>query len=211
MKTDDLIKALSTDTRRNGLALGHAWALALVSALCVAAVVFISTLGVRPDLASAAHTVRFLFKPTVALVLSLSAVPVLIALSRPGATPWAGRALLVAPLLLAAAFAVELAVLPAAEWRTSLVGSNALVCLTYIPLIGLGPLVVFMAALRHGAPTRRRLAGATAGLLAGGLAASLYALHCPDDSPLFVATWYSLAVLALSAVGALGGRVWLRW
>ena len=40
----------------------------------------------------------------------------------------------------------------------------------------------------YGVPTRPALAGAVAGLLAGGLAASFYAAHCTDDSPLFVTT-----------------------
>ncbi|NJO33150.1 MAG: DUF1109 family protein, partial [Rhodospirillales bacterium] len=54
-------------------------------------------------------------------------------------------------------------------------------------------------------------AGAVAGLLASGLSAALYATHCPDDSPLFVAVWYTLAVGAVVVVGALAGRRVLRW
>jgi hypothetical protein len=47
--------------------------------------------------------------------------------------------------------------------------------------------------------------------VAAGLAATLYASHCADDSPLFVATWYSLAIALVVAAGAwLGPRV-LRW
>jgi hypothetical protein len=50
-----------------------------------------------------------------------------------------------------------------------------------------------------------------AGLLAGGMGAALYAMHCPDDSPLFVATWYGLAIAVVATLGAvLGSRV-LRW
>ncbi|MDP9812634.1 hypothetical protein J2W42_005504 [Rhizobium tibeticum] len=82
---------------------------------------------------------------------------------------------------------------------------------SFIPLIGLGPLAVFLAALRHGAPTRPRLAGAVAGLLAGGIAATFYAAHCTDDSPLFVATWYSIAIAGLAALGSVLGRRVARW
>ena len=65
--------------------------------------------------------------------------------------------------------------------------------------------------MRQGAPTRPALAGALAGLLAGGIAATFYAAHCTDDSPFFVATWYTLAIAVLAGIGALaGGRV-LRW
>ena len=90
-------------------------------------------------------------------------------------------------------------------------GSNSLVCLTFVPLIGLGPLAIFLAALRHAAPTRPAAAGAVAGLLAGGLAATFYAAHCFDDSPLFVAVWYTLAVCILAAAGALLAPLVARW
>lgn len=68
-----------------------------------------------------------------------------------------------------------------------------------------------LLALRHGAPTSPALAGAVAGLAAGGLAATFYAAHCTDDSPLFVATWYPLAIAMLAAAGAVAGRLAVRW
>ena len=92
-----------------------------------------------------------------------------------------------------------------------MVGTNSLACLGSIPLIGLGPLAIFLATLRHGAPTRPRLAGAVAGVLAGGLSATFYAAHCTDNSPLFVALWYSLAIAALALVGSLVAPRVARW
>jgi hypothetical protein len=50
-----------------------------------------------------------------------------------------------------------------------------------------------------------------AGLLSAGLGATLYASHCTDDSPLFVATWYPLAIAMVTAVGAIAGRKMLRY
>ena len=44
-----------------------------------------------------------------------------------------------------------------------------------------------------------------------GLAATFYAAHCTDDSPLFVATWYPLAIAMLAIAGALAGRLFVRW
>jgi hypothetical protein len=55
------------------------------------------------------------------------------------------------------------------------------------------------------------VAGAIAGLLSAGLAATLYASHCTDDSPLFVATWYSLATALVTAIGALAGSKFLKF
>jgi hypothetical protein len=65
--------------------------------------------------------------------------------------------------------------------------------------------------MRSGAPRSPTLAGAAIGFASAMLAASLYALHCFDDSPLFVATWYSLASVPIVALGALLGRRLLRW
>jgi hypothetical protein len=100
---------------------------------------------------------------------------------------------------------------PSVSWGARMIGTNSLACLASIPLIGLGPLAIFLATLRHGAPTRPRLAGAVAGVLAGGLSATFYAAHCTDDSPLFVALWYSIAICGLALAGALLAPRAARW
>jgi hypothetical protein len=68
-----------------------------------------------------------------------------------------------------------------------------------------------LMARRHGARARPAVAGAVAGLLSAGLAATLYASHCTDDSPLFVATWYTIATALMAAIGALVGAKLLRY
>jgi hypothetical protein len=50
-----------------------------------------------------------------------------------------------------------------------------------------------------------------AGLFAGAIGAACYATHCPDDSPLIVAPWYTLAIGFVVAIGAVAGRRLLRW
>jgi len=65
--------------------------------------------------------------------------------------------------------------------------------------------------LRQGAPARPAVAGAIAGLASAGLAATLYASHCTDDSPLFVATWYTIATALVTAIGALAGSKLLKF
>ena len=80
-----------------------------------------------------------------------------------------------------------------------------------IPLFAIPPLAGILYAVKQAAPRNAGLAGAIAGLAAGGIAACVYVLHCPDDSPLFLAAWYTLAVGFVSLVGYLAGRHWLRW
>ncbi|MGE0282905.1 MAG: NrsF family protein [Rhizobiaceae bacterium] len=212
MKTDDLIQALSADGQAAGMPMDRAWMLAVGAAIVLAAVAFFAMLGMRPDIASAMETVRFLFKFVVTGVLAGSALAVIQAASRPEGMGRKTLGLLaLAPALLVGGIVLEMMVMPTDQWVGRLVGNNYLLCMTFIPLIGLAPLVVFLAVLRHGAPARPGLAGAVAGIFAGGVAATFYAAHCADDSPMFVATWYSLAIALLAVVGAVGGRILARW
>jgi hypothetical protein len=212
VRTDDLIKALAADARRPAVSLLSIWWGAAGLAIGLAAVVFFMTLGPRPDFADAAETPRFLFKFMVTVILAVSAFSVARALSRPEETgDKAAPYLAAAPVLIAVAVIMELLVLPQNEWSAKLIGTNGLACLTFIPLIGIGPLVIFLLALRLSAPTRPALAGAVAGLLAGGIAATFYAAHCTDDSPLFVAAWYTIAIAGLALVGAAGALRFARW
>ncbi|MGC4026651.1 MAG: NrsF family protein [Mesorhizobium sp.] len=210
MKTDDLITALQADSAARATQLATVWKIAFVAALVAAALVFFAMLGPRPDMAEAMGTMRFPFKFVVTIALAASAAPILFLLAQPGQR-WSAVALLAAPVIVALGACVELFTLPADAIKSAWIGTNSMLCMTFIPLIGLAPLGIFLAALRYAAPTRPALSGAVAGLLAGGIAATFYAAHCFDDSPLFVGTWYTLAVLGLAALGALAGRLLLRW
>ncbi|MBD0414904.1 NrsF family protein [Oryzicola mucosus] len=211
MDTERLIRTLGKDTAaatpfRATLLRG------LLAAAALAGIVFFAALGPRADLAAALETARFLFKFVVTLALAIAAYGAVTVLSRPGAALAHRLLLLLAPVvLLALAGVAEAVSVPEAEWASRALGTNSVLCLTFIPLIGIAPLAVLLHALRAGAPTRPVLTGAVAGLLAGGVAATFYAIHCFDDSPFFVAVWYSLAVAILALAGAVAGRVVLRW
>ena len=212
MDTSELIRTLATDTRRPATPVSTAWWWAADLAIALAAATFFAMLGPRPDIATAAETYRFLFKFLVAITLSVSAFSCARALSRPGEN-WRKviLSLAVAPALLAMAVVVELFALPSDTWSATMAGTNGFVCLTYIMLIGLGPLATFLRTLHYSAPTRPALAGAVAGLLAGGIAATFYAAQCTNDSPLFVATWYIIAIAGLAILGAAIASRLARW
>lgn len=211
MRTEDLIAGLCQDLSPRP-SLGRVYATGVALGLLVAGTLFFLGLGVRPDLGAALGTARFAFKLAITLALAGAAVGLLLPLSRPGAAPgaWAW-ALAAVPVLLAAAVAGELAVMPEATWWPRLVGSDARHCLVTIPLLSAGPLACLLGCLHVGAPTRPGLAGAVAGLAAGGIGASFYGSYCPDDSPLFIATWYVIATAAIAMVGFLAGRALPRW
>ncbi|MBI1204191.1 MAG: DUF1109 family protein [Rhodopseudomonas sp.] len=212
MRTDDFVHALAVDRTPSHASTGRQFAVALAIGFAVSALAFWWTLGPRPDIATAAMTVRFDFKITEALLLAATAIALALRLAQPGAATAAQKwVLCLAPVLLAVAVIAELVVVPASQWPIRLVGSMSVMCLTAIPLLSLPLLAAMLLALRRSAPTRRTAAGAVAGLVAGGLAAALYGTQCIDDSPLFVATWYTLSIGMVAGLGAVLGRRVLYW
>ena len=211
MKTDQLVTALVADRRRSVWPLGRLLAAAVALGGMASLAIFALEFGPRVDLAPALSTWRFDLKLVLVLVALAVAFDACSALARPVAAGSLWRRLLPLALLAVAALGIELAVLPRASWATRLIGSNALVCLTAIPLFALAPLAGLILALRRAAPGSPTWSGAMAGALAAAAGAAIYAFHCFDDSPLFVLTWYSLAALPVIAIGALAGNRLLRW
>lgn len=211
MKTDRLIEALVADRTAPPRPIAPRLAGALALGGLFSLLVFLAELGVREDIAAALATWRFDLKLALVAAAVVLAFDLCRSLAAPTAGPAALRRLLPLLGLAAALVAVELAVSPAVAWGTRLVGSNALFCLTFIPILSLAPLAAALLILRRGAPASPALAGAAAGLLAAASGALLYAFHCLDDSPLFVMTWYSLATVPVVTVGALAGHRLLRW
>jgi hypothetical protein len=212
MKTEDLIEALVLDASRPRHSLAQRMLGAALLGGLVGGVLFAIVLGVRADIRTALETWRFVFKFALALICMACAWWACLELARPevrlrNVVGW----IAFAPALLAGAVFYELAVIPPAQWSESAVGNYAGTCLLAIPLLSIVTLAALLIALRAGAPRVPASAGAVAGLLAGGLSAALYATHCPDDSPLFVAVWYGLAVALVMLLGGVMGHRVLKW
>lgn len=211
MKTDDLIRGLAADMQpTRGLGVGLAWALA-GGALC-ALVLFAIMLGPRAGMPGLIGEPRILLKFAVTLSLAVAAGWTVLRLVRPGASAGGPAWLLLLPVaILALGVAGDLLMTPRASWMPGLVGHYAGYCMTLVPVLSAPILGAVLLALRRGAPSSPTLAGAVAGLVAGGIGAALYAFHCVDDSPLFLLTWYGIAIGIVTAVGALIGRRVLAW
>jgi hypothetical protein len=212
MKTDDLIEALVQDVSQPQWPTAQRIFGAIVVGALMAGALFVYVLGVRPDIGSAVETGHFVFKWVLSVLCMACAWRACLELTRPEVR-WSDVARWIAlpPMLLAAAVLYELVAMPSVRWYELAVGRYASTCLSAIPLLSIVPLAALLIALRAGAPRSPATAGAVAGLLAGGLSAALYATHCPDDSPLFVAVWYTLAVGLVIVAGAVAGRRVLRW
>ncbi len=210
MRTDDLIEALARDARTLSPGVGYRLGVFLAAGCGISLVLFALILGLRPDFWAALETPWYPLKIAVLALTASLALPVAESLARPGAQGPA-RWLVLAAAALAFAVTADLALLGSSGAPERMMGVNAFKCLIIVPLFAAAPLVATLAALRHGAPTSPVKAGLAAGLLSGAIGGVLYGLFCPDDSPLFVALWYSIAIALVSLAGAAMGRLTLRW
>lgn len=210
MKTEDLISALAADTvpePRVARQLGFA----LLLALSVSTIAFAVFWGPRPDLWDALGSFA-VFKTIGALGMVLLAASIAIELTHPGMD--AKRSYLVLGVVLAclgAWFATELARQGLSGLGQALSTPSLFVCLLSIPVLALPLFVAVFRALASGAALQPRLAGASGGLVAGALAASLYSLYCDKDMVLFVLPAYATAIGGVTVAGALLGPRLLRW
>ena len=213
MKTDDLISALATDLPTRAAGHLRRGLLAAMTAVALAALVGVALrLGFRPDLAEAATGPIFWSKAAYTLLIAVGAYWLVDRSGRPGGDIRAPLILLGTVLLTVTGLAVvELLTTPAGERMVTLMGRSASACPLNITLLaGLGAPFVVLATRRF-APERPGLTGAAAGLVAAGIAASLYGLHCPERTAAFVAVWYSLGMAIPAMAGAVVGRLIWRW
>jgi hypothetical protein len=212
VRTSEFIAALTADPIPAPIRLGRRVAVALAIGFAGSVTLYWLMLGPRPDVAAASETMRFWMKFVDSFAFALPSLLLTLRLVRPDAEPRALALWLIAPfILLAAGVVAELLLVPQSAWMSRLMGANAMHCTVTIPILAAPVLAALIVALRAGATLHPDLTGAMAGAAAAGVGALVYASSCPDDSPLFVATWYPLATLICMGVGALAGRRFLAW
>jgi hypothetical protein len=213
MATPDLIDRLVADLKpvpRGAVA--RRLALGIVPGVVVSAIAMMVSIDLRPDLAEAMATTSFWMKFAYTALLAGVGAAAVLGLARPGGgvrnAVIAGIAVLALAAILAAA---ELMRAPASDYPAMIMGSTALTCPWSIALLSLPVFAGTFWALRGLAPTRLTLAGAAAGLAAGGFGALVYSFHCYESAMPFVAIWYTLGVAIAGLLGAALGRWLLRW
>jgi hypothetical protein len=213
MKTDDLVEVLSARIDPVDLrAVSRRIAIAVVAGAVLAVAVILIGFGPRTGLSTVGAWTFLILKIAFAAAVVATAATYLVRLSRPGAAPKHGTLIVILPFLAIIALAfVSLGSAPSSHWDRMVAGDEWLQCLLSIPIIAIVPFALTMWAVRRAAPTDLRLAGAIAGLVAGGISAVAYALHCMDDSLPFVAVWYGGTIVLCTLAGAALGPRLLRW
>ena len=212
MRTEDLVTTLAADVspvpRR-----AVTWRLlaGIFTGLAVSVGLMLAALGVRPDLDTAMLGFTFWLKWAYTASLAVVAIYATAKLARP--EPRSYRALWFAGipvLVLALVAAIELTQAPATHWLSMWLGRSWRECPWLVLLLCVPIFLGLMWSFRRLAPTQLRAAGAAAGLAAGACAATVYCLHCPEVSAIFVLTWYTLGMALAASLGALVGPRLLR-
>ena len=214
MNTGDLIDSLGRHPPRRRVPPSSVIvvAAALLS-LALALMLSISWLKPRSDLAVPLLVDNHIFLLKLVFTVSVvaAALPVVRDLSVPGRRIGRGSILMAIPFAVIMALALrERSAHQVAEWPPH-ADHAVLECLWQIPVLATPALIILVFAIRRLAPTNLAGAGAYIGLLAGGIGAVGYALHCHHDSVAFVGITYTLAILETALLGALVGPRILRW
>ena len=213
MKTDDLVALLSTNLEpadRNAVV--RTLCVALAAGSIVALGIAFVWLGFRSDLTTTRALTFLAIKLAFTIGIVGLALVYLTRLTHPGGERKTSTFLVVLPFLVILFLAlISLGSAPRSHWDKMIVGDEWLACLLSIPIIAIVPFAVSIWAVRKGAPTNLARAGAFAGLAAGGVSATAYALHCTDDSLPFIAVWYGGTIVLCTLAGAALGPRLLRW
>jgi len=211
--SDDLLDRLVSEARpvpRNRLPI--LIAIALVIGAVIAAAIMIPWIGLRSDLVPAMGTMIFWWKFAYTALFAVTAFIAVERLSRPGGSMRFAAILTVSLIVLAGILgAIQLMLMPPEMARVLTMGSTALVCPFYIATLAIPIYAATVMVMRRLAPTNLGLAGFAAGLLAGAVAAWVYAFHCGENGMPFLAIWYTTGILISAVGGAIVGRWALRW
>jgi len=213
MKTDDLVALLAKDAAavpKGGVA-GRLAAVSIAGAVAAFALL-LAWLGMRPDIVAALQSGPYWMKTVYTLGLAIGGFAMIERFSRPGARGKVGA--IVLALCLAGIIGLAMMRLMATtpdERMAAIMGSTWSRCPWRILALALPSLAAILYGVRQLAPTRLALTGATAGLLAGAISATVYGLYCQETAAPFVAIWYTLGIGLSAGLGAIVGRRVLAW
>lgn len=213
MDTATLIQALADDVKPVARhAVGRRIAAGLIAGGVGTVLLLGWWLGFRPDFGAAMRSYSFWVKWIYTGMLAGCAIAATIQLARPEPARLRWLWVLAVPVtLLAAIGAVEMMGAPRSDWLAMWLGQSWKQCPSIVLRLSVPIFIGLLWSYRRLAPTELRTAGAVAGLAAGACAATLYCLHCPEVSAIFVLTWYTLGIALATATGALLGPKLLRW
>ncbi len=209
MNTDDLIKILAQSPRAPQKLQIGAWGIALVALATLATQVM---LGLRPEVLAFAPSPSLLVKLAVIGLLALTAVLDLKEQSVPVAAARCARPVgIVTALLLVGLVAHEWLTVDSAQIKAFFYLRNFPACLLFVALYGVMGAIALTVHMQASAPADTRRAASAIGFAAAATGAVGYAMHCPIDSPTFIAVAYGIPLFFITLAARLILPRFLKW
>jgi hypothetical protein len=166
---------------------------------------------VQPGLLSIARGGPMAMKVCYALSLAAIAGSMLVPMLRPGDQVPDRRKLFATLVILLTGLALWQTTTSDAGAFSLWLGSTWQRCSLRIAALSVPVFAGACLAIRQQAPLRLRATGALAGLVSGGIAATVYALACNESGAGFVLVCYTLGIAISTSFGAITGPYLLRW
>ncbi len=201
MATETLIESLVADLRPVKPRNRSTETLILAGLGALQLLLFVVIYGVRADFMPAMHSSALWWKViSMGVIALLGVAAVLRSLDPANAIRTnLGRIAAVAAIALAAGWLIDAgaggreALLARLNWH------HGLQCVWMVFILSQPAVIGLTLLARHGAPTDLPRTALAAGLAAAGWGGFVFAFACPFDDPLYVAVWYTVAVIAVAA------------
>ncbi len=212
MNRDDLIEQMVSEVTSQKrispvllLVVSTGIALALTTALSY---VFASP----AEVAESRFDAIFLIKCAFVLSVMFSALAIVRDLSTPGREVKWHTALIGVPFVVMLALTFrELAGGHPSGLEHDLSHASLITCLWQVAILAVPTFIALSVVVRMLAPVNLTRTGLFVGLLSGAIGAFGYAFHCHESYLTVVATYYTLAIVQMGALGAVLGPRLLRW
>lgn len=212
--TDPLINKLVADLNpRKPLVNFNLWMHCTACLILITAMI-LGCMGLRGDYAQAIQTGAMFWKPGLFFLAWLGSLMLISDISRPSGKI---KGLHLIPLVLGATLLVWQFAAQATQYSfqtmaKSLSDGSVPYCLSVI--LGCGSAVLAMiwkVWFRKTASPHPAFIGFLAGISAGTLAATAYAVHCDKDSIFYIFAYYILPIAALGILSSIMGKKFLAW
>ncbi|WP_027389468.1 NrsF family protein [Chrysiogenes arsenatis] len=207
MRTDDLIAQLAAAGARPPLPSPAKTITYWVGGLGLYFLVLIFWHGARPDLAEKLQQTLFWGELTIMLAITTSALWVAGWLALPDGVDSRWKRLLpLLPLILLAGTLLYATTAPDALSLSECLRNHHFDCLARVLLYAILPALWMTVAIRRGAPTKPRWAGAMIGLAATSGGYILLRITEASDDPTQLIVWHFFPVILLTLLGGAFGR-----